>query len=660
MKRVNVSDYGAGNTNLYTVVLDAEVVEAKELNSPNGEPSGYARTKNGKKVLGLGLYGLNYKQLSQLEEMHINLKQIPTKENEAELITYFQAWLQKMKEDHPEHFGSAEETYWLIGCPTGGEWKKGEVRDFYKSIFERAGYENVIIVPESNAALAYYQKTQGIIDNYDKNSVLLLIDQGAYSLDATSYGEDLKSYGSYLGASLVDRMMVRTVLYGNEETNRIRKKIINYQDVLTEVRDLYEEEGVGSRFHTFLLLKARRLKEDYFDQLRNGTLSDTRDLIFEIDYDREDEEVFSLFTNEKLMNQILYERSVKDVLGEEFFTLPKEVQKELGDYSWMQAFDKFLDRVDQQLSGAAIGGVMLTGGGSLMKCVSDAVQKHYAGVLVYKDEKAISAIGKGMAYWAPDKIRALYFENAFEKFTDKQVKDDDGDDMNMIILELAKGLASCVEKMQSELVEEEIDAVMDAIEKWANYECYSSQIPDKIQTHMKDWCKQTGIPTFEGYIDHMISSVKQKLNVEFRSVLKDCNLEQEDILKENDEVFLSMSREILKKMFDCMIELIVEHYKENDIWSKFSDKKKGFLSNPRREFVQQCSEALKNWMVKEVSSTGDLLKHVAYEETGFLGSDDLTFALLFVREGCSDLTTLMEGRVKKILGTLVLEEYIED
>lgn len=663
IRKIFVADFGAGNTCMYSINPDSTLRDPSDLIEPLGEPSGYAMKKDGTIVLGNGLYGLSSDDFESLNQFRINLKAQPTQENQEELVFYFAEWLKKVKKERKQEFEGVDESYWLIGCPTTDAWKEKETREAYKKLFERAGYENIFIIPESNAAMAYYQKNNNILDNLSQDAKLLLLDQGAYSLDATYYSNGkVESFGSCLGASLIERMMVRMILYEEEEHIRMKKTMINLPDIVDEVRKKYEQEGIGSPFHTYLLLEARQLKELYFNNLHSGKLRAGKDLVLNSVYDVEDDE-FRLFVNESFMKEILENRSVKSVLGNEFDSLPAEVQDELGELTWMDAFRKYLDRLVKHypvLDNGANVVVMLTGGGSRMNCIGEAVCVKFPEAKIHDDFNAVSAIGKGMAVWGPDKIKAIDFEEAFDAFVNRKKIDEDGDEVFVITQKLSEVFHECGQKLADELVQEEIEAVKDGIKQWLEYSCVSSEIPNKIESHFNNWSQSTGLPDYKSDIQERVDKLKKELNKEFYQVMDLFEIEHEELLKQDDSFFLSTCKTLLPNVFDSMISGIVSHYKNHEIWNNFENKKKGLFSDPRQNFINGVAESLGQWLIRETDSTVDICTNVFYRLKYGANDEEYTFKQLFLLEGFRNLQELMEKHIKEILGKLVLEEYIED
>lgn len=667
MEKVFVGDFGAGNTCFYSVVIGADVIKPKALNDINGEPSGYCVDKNGNYVLGLDLYGRDYNDTMMSNVFHINIKAKPSRENEMEMIKYFSAWLRRLKERYAVEFQGIDKAYWMIGCPTGDDWKESAVRDKYREIFENAGFENVMIIPESNAALAYYQKTAGALENIDSNAGLLLLDQGAYSLDATYFENgEIKSKGSYLGAGLIEKMIVKTIINVPEEKYRLGKRLINLPETLETVRHLYYAQGEeGEKFRTYLFLKARLLKESFSRSLESGTLSNTLDLKQEVDLG--EDEPFVLFINRNMMDDLLINQPIRYILGEEFNSLHPEVRDEIGANSWMGTFEQFLNTVDKSFPDFIQGRktILLTGGGSMLPHIKEAVIKHYGNAAVYDDHHAVSAIGQGMAYWAPDKIRAEQFSDAFNARLDQTYIDEDGDEMKLISRYFSEAFLECIRPMAMDVTKAESDAVSNSIAAWAGYKCDSRQIPEQIKAYLDKWFQDTEVPAVQAEIDRQVDVLKDKLNSDFSGLLQQYGFVNQSLLAKDNQVFLSESKALLVKVFEAVEECIVDHYnarwKDDEFANIFEDSRKGFFSNKRQERLGQIAESLSQWIDKETHSTVDLIVEVFYNlKIRKVQDDEYTFSVYFVLEGYYDMFNLIEARKKELLGNLVLEEYMVD
>ncbi len=663
MRRIYAADFGAGNTCIFYADPDASVQEISELNNPGGEPSGYAIKENGDILLGVGLFNLTYDQIKDINSFHINIKATPKNKNKEELVQYFRAWREKIEYEHSEEFDGIDEPYWFIGCPTGNEWKLQSTRDLYKSIFEEAGYRNVFIVPESNAAFAYYQKISSIKDRNTSSKNYLLIDQGAYSLDATYFGNGtITSYGGYLGSSLIERMMIHVILESDEQSIRFNKRRINLPETIQSALNLLHTEGWNGKFHTYLLLKARALKEKYFTNLSNGTLIETTDSLDILDIEFAGDALI-LFLNSKIMDTILERNPIKEVLGAEFSTLAPEVQECIGNKTWMQAFRDFLSEINHNYPNINDGSntvIMLTGGGSLMNCVSDAVKNHYKNAVVHCDKQSLSAIGKGMAYWAPDKIKAYYFEMAFKQFIEKETVDSDGNTINCVKHYLNQAYIECLTPSIQAIIQEEKAAVTDSIIKWREYHYKSNNIPTEIEEHLRKWCTNTGIQNFKSTIEKKVIELKSSLNRDFNTTLDSFSIPNEDILTDKDKIFLSNTSKAIPDVFSAIVDLISSYYKRNDLWDNFPNVKKGLFSNPRADFFKAREETLTEWIDQETKATVNLCVEVFCNFGVDRNDVNWTLHMTFIYEGLSDLTNLMKAHRNEILGQLVLEECIDD
>ena len=670
MKTVFIGDFGAGNTCLYKVVADRETKPSPDpLYDANAVKSGYIIRNNGSWGVGWALDQVanDWEKFQEIRSIRVNVKAVPSDENEQELIHYFRAWHDTLRQEHPQKFSGIDEEYWMIGCPTGEEWKSPQIRERYRQIFLKAGYQNVIVIPESNGAIAFYQETQNIFKRTSAETGLLLIDQGAYSLDVSYFKDgELHSIGSYLGAALVEMMIIEKVLYSPKE--KYVKKEYNLPKILESIRKMYEDTGEqGRKFRSYLLLNARTLKEAYFTQIRTGSLKNKQTLTHTVDIGSDDpDEQLVLYVNRQMMQDIMYNESVKSILGARFHQLAPEVQEELGDYTWCQAFQIFLtqkaDTICPDFCRACQAGrspvIILTGGGSLMGIVTSLVAEHYKNAEIDHDYEAVSAIGKGIALWAPAKIEADDFENAFVSLLGETYKDEDGDDIPILIKYFNDAFLDCLKDAVPGFLEEEVASVAHGIMEYMNYNCSSSMIPDRIESHFNSWINNTGVPAMEVSITRHISELKKKINSKFSEMLKVHGFDSEDLLKPNDNVFLSVSRQFLVEVFKVVRDIITAYYR-NWPWSDLPDYKQGWFSDKRAKICSEIAELLKDRMEKEQEQTINLIANVFFTQKLIpVGDDEYSFSHYFTLEGVSDMMNLIEARKKELLGKLVLQEYL--
>ena len=355
---------------------------------------------------------------------------------------------------------------------------------------------------------------------------------------------------------------------------------------------------------------------------------------------------------------------MREVLGDEFTALPSEVQEYVGNLTWMGTLKKFLSELRAEYEISQDGSdaiIMLTGGGSLMQCVADEVKAQFPNAAIYYDPQAISAIGQGIAFWAPDKIKAIEFKDAF----DNNFIHRDGE--NVVLPKLLEAFGECAVEISRDVIDEERDAVIHAINIWRNYDCNGTAIPSKIEAHFKNWCENTGIPKFNQKIDEHIAALKNTLNADFKKyVLEPSNMltgdpNKDTLLLSTDRVFLSDSRGLFKVIFEILTKHIVEYYKKNELWDHFPNKSKGWLfSDPRGDFYEQNVNFLNDWLNDQSQATGKLCYNLFVEQELPIGNRNMTMCSYFVIEGWSDMENLMDKRTKEILGRLVLEEMLDD
>lgn len=691
MRRIYAADMGAGNTNIYWI--DPTGTEPSSMTEKNGEPSGYVVYNDNTMGVGnSGLFGAQYSNLRRIIKFKLNWKQVPTEENRVELTEYFRAWNKRLRSKRAQDFVGVDEEIWFVGCPTGGKWKRKSVRKLYKEFLEDAGFKNVTIIPESNGALAYYQKEQHILDDIKSTTKVILFDLGAYSIDATSFnGNELTSYGQYLGAGLIDKMIVRTILYDKEDKYRIGRRIINDPDTVKKAREKYEQPDPDTdepdcdnreNFRNFLRIAARQIKEQFFreqneDTYKGGDMRKYSGFSYAFDDDGLPDDM-EFFFNEKMRRILMEQKPIREVLGDEFAEEPDEVREYIGDLTWMQTLEKFLDETANEfdLGDGDNVHVMMTGGGSLMKCVNDKISERFPKARVEDSTNAIIAIGYGMARWGPDKVLAMDFEKKYRQFIERTEIDDDGDEMHVLYKELVESFLECVKDMLGDISEKEVEILVDCIKDWKDYRYTSQRIPDKFGEKFGNWCENTGAPRFSRNFADKIDGLKTKFNADFKRLVVDpLDLSKKlndlvTLLPTNDGSFVAISEELARIGFQAITEIIVEHYKNDEVPKKIldlfnNDDQPGFFgsifgsSDPRGDFLNENGEAINGWIAKETEATGMLCYQCFCEyEMPLQDNFKSTMMRFFIAEAEAYLEGLMEPRKKAILGKLVLEEIL--
>lgn len=432
VKRIYALDNGRGTMAAFYVDYGAKDPTPKPLMDKDGEPSGFARMKDGTYRIGKQLYTMGARDFKDVEEIHLNIKEMPDGKDDLQ-VEYESAWLRKIKTDNEALFSDGAEEVWIIGCPTG--WRKKSTIDKYRRIFEKAGFKNVIIVPESNAAMMFAQQTFEAFGRGDKKTGALCMDPGTYSagvlcIDLGAYSADttyirpgkVASHGGYVGASLIERMILAMNLSGEfcEDSN-------NREEVREAVRRFCETDA---DFQTHLLLQSKKLKETYFTNSADGAdysdgevCSQSVSLQFgDVTHNDVGARRFELVVTDEMATAITRERSVKSVLGKEFNTLPEEVRNSLGDKTWEESLRAFVEdtlAICPEFERAAKGkgtrpNLILTGGASLMPFVHETLRGMLPNIHLRADREPMSTIAKGLAYFGPDKLKAIEFDRQFE------------------------------------------------------------------------------------------------------------------------------------------------------------------------------------------------------------------------------------------------------
>ena len=522
-KRICALDYGRGTMAAYSIECDAKVPTPTPLMDKDGEPSGFARMKDGTYCVGRQLYTMGARDFKDVEEIHLNVKEMPDGRDDIQ-VEYAGAWLRKIFADHEALFSDGAEIIWVIGCPTG--WRKKSVIDKYRRIFEKAGFRNVIIVPESNAAMMFAQLTFEFVERMDKKAGVLCIDLGAYSADATYIKPgEVASHGGYVGASLIERMILAMNLSGEfcEDAN-------NRDEVREAVRRLCETDA---DFRTHLLLQSKKLKETYFTDSANGAdYSDGEVCSLSVslqfgDVTQNDvgAKRFELVVTDEMATAITRERSIKSVLGAEFDNLPKEVQASLGDKTWEEALRSFIEdtlSICPDFEKAAKGkgtkpNLILTGGASLMPFVQETIRGMLPNIHLRADKEPMSTIAKGLAYFGPDKLKAMEFDEQFDAIASHDANGRKTDFAGSVLNKVLSDAHNILGKPLIEsAIENLTECLNDAIDSWEGHDITSDEIVSTAQENFEEWFSGGGMKkAFGKCVGNAKAHIAKEINESF-------------------------------------------------------------------------------------------------------------------------------------------------
>ena len=655
--RIFSLDDGRGNMAAYYGDLDVPNPQFKPLMPEGGEPSGFARLKDGSIALGKRIYSVNP---AMVKSYHINFKAIPTQENRAVMVEYAKAWRELLMKRNPAAFAGGEDA-WFIGIPTG--WRKKKIVDEYRSIFQEAGYPNPIIVPESNAAMVHAQKSYGAMARVNPEIGALCMDFGAYSNDATYIlPGKVSSCGGYTGAALIEQMLLRINM---QQRCKLSKKLHNTPELVEAVQGQYAQDA---NFRRYLTLQARQLKEMYFNHLFDGRNYPARDLTLSVPLDEEDpvfspfveagDDYFVLYCNDALIKAILEEHSIREILGEEFAALPQETQAEIGDKSWADCLRAFLrntlaicPKLAQAGKTEAQGDkpiVILTGGAARMPLIEDLVYTELPNAEVYKDESPMETIARGLWLFGPDKLRALKFDSAFQELLEEQ--DAQGNPVYNVILSHAHDVLG--QDLLTELAVRPANCIVDAANAWKSYAYDSSQIVPHARQAFKAYYDQE----LREKIPEKGRTCKQyivdEVNKRFKNLLEESGVNRTAFKAE--ELDITYIDVFLKDILlgDKIYTIIDQQIAEEDaLYSKLPNPGKLNLLSRRSEPLSEASDALnqrnKGW------------RESLYKDLKTVYDSDAIYRP-FALECLIELNAALERQKKELLGDLILEDVADE
>lgn len=495
-----------------------------------------------------------------------NIKGKPTKTNRRVLVKYARAWLEYLKNLTPEVKRDVESgsCMWIVGIPTG--WSKGDM-EAYRNIFIEAGYPWPVMISESNAAVQHMLRAEPELQKIiEAHGSVILIDLGAYSNDATilSKGQDDKNFvsmhGGYTGAGLIDMMIAMCNLYARDKYEEgivnVRRRI--RKEVLSEMKELFETDP---DFRHFIFIQSRLLKESYFNAFQNGN-SDAA--LRSCEYPKTGLQ-FRLIATPEMMEDILVNKSVREILGEQLFKqLSSETQEELGDNSWGAALRNFLDNAKKKYEGLLASssqvGVIVTGGASKMQFVKGYVEQVF-GTEPYMDADSIETICKGLESYAKISLQKQQFEAALARYRRSNLDD--------VLNEIMQDIWADVVLKMCKIIDDEIGP--NCLKFWSRMQP-DETIPYLVR-RLKSWSRSENIlnvsfPLDAGkhlvtdkYVKKFLECLKKKISKKLNKLLhqydKDLSIDSSEIRSHLD-LQRDWFDELCKSAFYQTVDFLIE------------------------------------------------------------------------------------------------------
>ena len=300
-----------------------------------------------------------------LKDFQIGFKKEPEDINgrEEQLMIHYMAEVYKRIKQNSLFSDGNHVVY--IAFPSG--WKRNEKsRSIYREMALKAGLPLAELIPESRAAFIHINLMKDV-RNY-MNKGLVVFDLGSSTLDLTymrleSDGKITKiDDGTPLGASVIEDCIMKDKVEPNQEACRLFQEYPIYKDEM--------------------LLKCRlEVKEEYYNRMKASNNFVSRK--FDIDNFDERENVRDKYSDLKIR--------IKYTKGEIEELIKKEV-------SYQTRIKDFLsDFQSNQLGGAPIYYVFLTGGASRMDFIKDIVSEAWHLDVIYKESNPSLSVSRGIA-----------------------------------------------------------------------------------------------------------------------------------------------------------------------------------------------------------------------------------------------------------------------
>lgn len=335
----------------------------------------------GKNILGSGIL---------LKDFQIGFKKEPEDINgrEEQLMIHYMTEVYKQIKQNSLFTDGNHVVY--IAFPSG--WKRNErTRSIYKEMALQAGLPLAELIPESRAAFIHINLMLDV-RNY-MNKGVVVFDLGSSTLDLTymrleSDGKITKiDDGTPLGASIIEDCIMKDRVESNQEACRLFQEYPIYKNKMLLIcrTDVKEEYYKILEAGNFRFKKTYRIEA--LEEYRNEIQEKYDDLKIQIEYTKGELE-------ELIKKEVSYQTRIKDFL---------------------------LDFQSNQLKGAPIYYVFLTGGASRMKFIKDIVSEawHLSKEEIYGDPNPSLSVSRGIAETGRAQARTYEMISKLKKEKDK-------------------------------------------------------------------------------------------------------------------------------------------------------------------------------------------------------------------------------------------------
>ncbi len=268
-----------------------------------------------------------------------------------------------------ELYGSAaliknDDTSFYIGCPAGWD---GNTREFYRSIFEQAGYPPAKIVSESRAALISACQSRHLQIGHDiMSKPVLVVDIGSSTTDFAYImgGKEVEMQTAgevVLGGGIMDEILLDEAIEGSLFSRRIRQTLEN-----------------SEAWKNYCEFAARRLKEKYFSDEAYWKVNPCKESVM-IRY------------REPLKLTITMDEKIAKKL------LEKKVER-LGNRSFREVFVQSLYDVRDNIKGSKPELLFLTGGVSKLPEIREWCAEVFPEAIVIRGSEPEFSVSKGLAW----------------------------------------------------------------------------------------------------------------------------------------------------------------------------------------------------------------------------------------------------------------------